>query len=281
MNLTESVTILLLSDLHVGSAFGLFPDKHTLSTGGRASLNTGQRYLLRCWDDLCARLPDKLDYLILNGDTVEGQQYKEQGLTVTEIDPEGQVDAAYTLLAPLAEKATEVYCVAGTGYHVGKGARAEQALGRQLETVRNEWNNPVWPWLLLDIGGVILDIAHAQSGTIRYKSSPLERELQFAQMIAGDLRPDVDLIVRAHVHTYGWHNFDGQLVLSMPAFKLQSDHVKTSKTPNRYVSRLLGGVLLTVTPGLKGRNVRNRAEYIQHETLTYNQPKMRAHKGQV
>jgi len=277
----DDVTILLLSDLQVGSAFGIFPDKHPLSTGGKAALNTGQRYLLRCWDDMCAHLPEKLDYLILPGDMVEGQQYKEMGLGLTEIDPEWQVDAAHTLLAPLAAKATETYCVAGTGYHVGKGARAEQSLGRLLGAVRDEWNSAVWSWLLLDIGGVILDIAHAQSVMLRYKATPLERELQFAQMIDSDLRPDVDLIVRAHVHTYGWHNFDGYLVLSMPAFQLPTTYVKTSKAPNRYVSRLLGGVLLTVTPGRKQRNTRNRAEYIQHEALTYNQPAMRAHKGAV
>lgn len=273
------LTALVLADLHAGSAYALWPRKFKRSTGHVVQLNRGQRYLHKCWDDMLERLPSRLDYLILDGDMIEGQQPKQQARDLTDVDPQWQAMAAKHFLEPLAARATEVRCTMGTDYHGGEQAQWEEWIAQQLGAVPDDWGHHAADWLLLDIGGVQLDVAHALSVAMN-TTYPLERELRFALMI-DDERPDVDVIIRAHTHLYRWLVIDGRLMCGLPAWKLQGRHVRRSRMPNRFYSRLLGSLLLRIYPGRKARNVINREDFIEHEALTYRHPPLKAAKGGV
>ena len=41
--------VLVVSDMHVGSAYGLLPEGFVGSTGAMLNLNMGQEYLWECW----------------------------------------------------------------------------------------------------------------------------------------------------------------------------------------------------------------------------------------
>ena len=281
-DLAHAISILLLGDLHCGSMFGLYPPDFPLSTGGKASLNVAQEFLQECWLDFLARLPKRLDYVVFTGDVTEGKQYKDDGLGVIEPDPECQVNAAVALCRPITERAEEVYVLRGSRYHTGYGGRCERSFGRQLEAQESIPGNHTHPWLLLDVGnGVTFDIAHHQSVTIVNRSMPLERELRFAQIIEGNFRPDADFVVRAHNHSWLWMNIDGRIAASIPAWKFSDDFVRMSKTPNRYVSRLFGAVLVYAFPWLKTPEVRNREDFITKEFLSYPTPELKAVHGGV
>jgi len=272
-------TALLLADLHAGSAYAPWPKKFRRSTGHTVQLNAGQRYLSRCWDDFLERIPKQLDYLILDGDMIEGQQPKQMARDLVDVDPQWQARAAKNLLEPLAARATEVRCTMGTDYHGGEQATWEEWIACQLGAVQDDWGHHAADWLLLNIDGVQLDIAHSQSTAIN-TSMPLERELRYALMI-DDERPDIDMIVRAHTHNYRWLVLDGRITCGLPAWKLQGRHVRRSKTPNRFYSRLLGALLLRIYPGRKRRNTVNREGFIEHEAFTYRHPPLKPSKGGV
>lgn len=277
------LSALVLSDLHVGSAFALFPPRFTLSTGALVGLNVGQQYLYQCWQDFKARLPATLDILVLVGDIIDGQNPREGGADLTEVKPEWQQRAALEFLAPVAERCQAVYAVRGTHYHSGEAGAWEEALAKRLGAVPDPMGNHAPYWHHLDIEGVYLDIAHRQSATIRYGSSMLERELQFMLMRtqAEAVEPD-DLILRGHVHTYRYVNDDGFLAVSCPAWQIPASFVQRSITPNRKRARLFGGLLIKLWPGRKRMSTRNREEFVEIKFLDYNQPALgRLHYGEA
>ena len=178
------------------------------------------------------------------------------------------------LLGPLAERATEVWSARGTPYHTGEVGRWEEQLSRMLGAIPDAYGRHARPWLQLSIDGIVLDIAHRSSVTIRYGQSPLEREIQFMLMrTAGERIAPADLIIRAHAHTWRCQNEDGFLAMALPGWKIPSVYEETSITPNRKRSRLLGGVLLILWPERKRPKVTNRADFIEHKLIWYNRPR--------
>jgi len=266
---------LAIGDVHTGSAYGLFPSGHTLSTGGVSQLNSGQRYLLDCFDHMVGELPPKLDFVAFTGDMVDGLNHKRDALGRVEVDGMWQADAAATLMAPIVKRATKKYCVAGSGYHVGNGAMFEQHFASQIGADETPGGHKVWDWLLLRVANdIVFDIAHHQSYMTVNRSTALEREMRHSELITPDMKDGTDLIIRAHVHSYGFMNLDGQLALSLPAWKLPNPYTKTSKTPNRMLSRLLGAVLIEIYPELKTEDCLNRGEYIKVKPLVYSMPRL-------
>lgn len=273
---SDKITLLVLSDLQVGSAFGVFPEGFTLSTGSVYQLNTGQEYLFECWRHMAERLASP-DILVVNGEATDGLNKKLSGRHRVEPDPKWQVRAALELVRPFAEAASKVYVTKGSDYHTRPGGQDDEDfaghLGK-LGAVPSSKKHFAHDWLLLDIEGVLFDIAHHRSVMIRYESTPGEREVQF-DMMAADLKQGgaSDLIVRSHGHRYVSLNVEGRLYVSTPAWSLQTSYAARSKWPNRWISRLIGGVQVDIYPGLKtGDSRQDRQEFIKVTGLTYPHP---------
>jgi len=264
--------IAIVSDLHVGSRWGLFPKDFQLSTGSTYQLNKGQEYLLACWKHFQGKLPRRFDILIINGDTVEGQGRRLEGRDIIEPDPAWQVRAAVELLTPLAKRAKEVYVTQGTDYHVRPGGQDDEAVAQALGAIPDEAGHHAWDWLLLDVDGVLLDISHHSSTTMRYMTMPGEREIQFARMVADLKGGDADIIIRSHVHHLVVMNVDGDLALTTPAWQLQTRFCRRSRWPNRWLSRLLGGVMLDIEPKRKTGERQDKSEFIHIRPITYPHP---------
>jgi hypothetical protein len=267
------MVIVTIGDLHTGSAFAPFPPDFTNSVGAMVALNRGQQYLLRCWRDFQARIPARFDALLLLGDLIHGKNPKESAAELCEVDPEWQQRAALELLAPIAERAKEVYAVRGSPYHVGEMARWEEQLTKQLGAIPDRMGHHARTWLHLNLRGVLLDVAHRQSVVMVNLLMPLEREMRYALMrtqAEGERPPDI--VIRAHAHTYKWAEVDGMLGLSMPAWKMPSSYVMTSITPNRKRSRLLGSVMLNVRPRRKKAGGVYAGAYIDKDLIWYRTP---------
>lgn len=244
------IKILFLEDLHVGSAFGIMPDGFLTSSGSIYQLNPGQRYLYECWEHMVSGLPKKLDALILNGDVIDGQNMAGEGRRIVEIDPNFQVRAAKQLLKPVASRASRVYMLRGSEYHVGKNGMHEDMLGEILGAVTQSGSQRhIRPWLRLNLNGYRLDVAHRTSVTIRYRSMPLEREISFAAEFSGRTgRPMPNLIYRSHTHWgFGvWNEGQDRMAIHGPAWKLMDEHISTGISPNRSVPFALGGVVVRI-----------------------------------
>lgn len=239
----------LTSDQHVGSAFAMWPAGAKLSSGGTYKPNKGQRYVLRNWQRIAQEIPD-LDVLVFAGDGIDGKQPKERGRYIIEPEPLVQARALVAAAQPYWARIRpggSIYVLRGTGYHDDDDSAMEW-FGAEVGAMPDEAGHHAWDWLLLQCEGVLLDIAHTQSWTMRYQSMPLEREGQFSDM-AG---LQADVIVRAHTHVAHWQYMEGanrlpmRLEVSLPAWQLQTAYAKGSRIPNRMLSRNLGMVVLDV-----------------------------------
>jgi hypothetical protein len=144
-----------------------------------------------------------------------------------------------------------VYVNRGSRYHVGKGARDEEYLSHFLDSRRGSDRRRTRPWLHLNVGDVLVDAAHHQSFTIRYRSMPLEREISFFIERMGRMRqpiPERVFIIRSHVHgTLRTYEESGFLAVSTPSWKLQDDFAAMSRIPNRVFSEHIGAVGFRIT----------------------------------
>jgi hypothetical protein len=144
-----------------------------------------------------------------------------------------------------------IYASRGSRYHVGKGARDEECLGHFLDSRRGPDRRWTRPWLHLNVGDVLVDAAHHQSFTIRYRSMPLEREIGFFIERMGRMRqptPERVLIIRSHVHgTLRIYEESGFMAVSTPSWKRQDDFAAMSRTPNRTFPERIGSVGFRIT----------------------------------
>ena len=274
----KKLTGVILSDTHVGSAFGIFPRGFRGSTGSEIILNKGQEYLLECFDWILEKMPKRLDFLIFNGDIADGIGKKDDGRWRVEPDTDFQVLAAKALFLrgkpPLLNRAKKKYVSRGSAYHSGTGSYLDEMFAREIGAEVDRMGHYASSWRILSCEGIDIDISHHRSVNIRYEASQGERELQFDRMAADIKDGSSDLIARSHGHRYVKLNVDGDLFVATPPLCLQTDFAKMSRFPNRYLSRVIGAVRVDLYPELKVDGIQNKEEYVKITGLVRPHPKI-------
>ena len=241
---------LAIGDTHTLGACGLSPRGWVTNAGNRIELNRAQNYLIDCFDHLGETLPRHIDSLFLVGDMMEGMNFFDKGIELSEVDENWQVRGAEELLRPIVERVghtqngnKSIIGVAGSKYHGRKEGMLIRMLGGQP---KGRHYAPFWrEFQFKDNPRVLFDLAHAQGYFLRYKSTPMAREIGFKYERQGRIRgvlPDEVVIIRAHVHQYGEWVERGATVVTLPAFKVQDDFAKGGRTPNRTIPDTLGAV---------------------------------------
>lgn len=265
-------TGLAIGDLHSGSQFAPFPDGFQTSYNAVYKPNIGQEYVNRCLVDMAASLPP-LDFIILGGDMIDGQQPADEARYLCEPDPIWQARAAYELLAPILAKLKsggKVFALEGTDYHDGISGSAAEGLAERCNAEPGPDGHFAWPWLRLDVDGVVLDCAHRLSYFLRYRATALEREQGFIAEQNG-WSGNVDAIVRFHTHSEYLCLQQGlKIAIAVPGWQMQTHYAKRSLSPNRLISRWLGSVLLNVDASWRERG----QAVVQPTPLLYAHPKM-------
>jgi hypothetical protein len=239
---------LSISDTHVLHACGLAPRGYVTNAGNKIELNRAQNYLYDCFTHLLDSVPPYLDSLFLVGDMMEGKNFFDSGVELSEVDEDWQVRGAEELFKPLAERVSRnkdgnrrIYALGGSKYH----GRKEGQLVRMLEgQPKGEHYAPFWREIQVN-DRVMFDVAHSQGYFLRYKSTSLAREIGFKYERQGRVRgrlPEEVVIVRAHVHQYGVWMEKGATCVSLPAFKVQDQFAQGGRTPNRTIPDTLGAV---------------------------------------
>lgn len=260
-------TIVAIGDVHVGDRFALAPPDFQTSLGTTYILNRGQSYLLDCFEHMQKQLPKRFDILLINGDVIQGTR---RARDIWEPDDVFQARAAVALLKPLARRARKTYITRGTLWHSGEGNLAEELVGEALGAEKWE-SSYCHPWLHLNLDDVKLDIGHAQSVMTRYRTSSLDREIQFAPLIK-EWGGGADLIVRSHSHHFLFVNIEGKLALSLPGWQLQNVFLQLSKLPSRNFPKFLGAARINIWPKRKGGGQQDAGEYIAISPMLYPHP---------
>jgi hypothetical protein len=156
----------VISDLHCGSTVGLLPSDFATLEGNPIHLNPVQEWLLGCWSDLHDNwLPSVVRgepyLLILNGDLIEGNHHRTY--QIISPDTRDHVEAAISILKPVAAKAAATAVVAGTECHTGT---REHTIARALGAVP-DGDRPAWDRLDVTLAGVRMIFRHHVTTSIR------------------------------------------------------------------------------------------------------------------
>lgn len=204
--ISKNKIVMVLSDLHVGSTVGLWPNGFVSNEGNLIGQNKFQAWLWECWQDMLQwsdKIISKQPFeLVLNGDLVDGIHHRT--LQVMTPDPGDQVDAVKAVLEPLVASAARLHLIKGTECHTRND---EVRIGRAL----NGSKDPVtgqhaWDSLDLKVNGVLYNFMHHIGTTARSYLEASAHSIALGNLShtrARAKQPVPDIIVRGHRHRHG------------------------------------------------------------------------------
>jgi hypothetical protein len=206
-------SIIVISDLHVGSTVGLCPPQVSVVDRGTYECNKFQEALYHYWQDFWkifvprAVKGSKKVVLIINGDVIDNVHHETVNILSNSI--EVQESAAVSILNGIRSlcpvKIHEIYMVAGTEAHAGRAAESERRIAKAIGAIPDETgeHTPYQRWL--DVDGTIVHFAHTigTTSSAAYESSAPMRELVASMVEAAQWgRPMPDILVRSHRHRF-------------------------------------------------------------------------------
>lgn len=239
-----------VSDLHCGSTYGMLPEGFVTFEGIPKLQNIGQKYLWECWLHFTTLVEDwNPDFVIVNGDDVDGMQDKQRGAELCLGNWKDQRDACIKTLKPLraATKRAVWLFTMGTAYHTGHFSEAEEDIAEAMEA--SPYSGPGGGKLCHDVAtlkiddGVIIEAAHHISFASVYRSTPLEKEAQATwHDVVNNEAPLPDLQIRSHVHNYSQLEQGKQLMVTTPCWQLQNRFPRKSSV-HRNIPHI-GGIFI-------------------------------------
>ena len=204
--------VLAISDLHCGSTVGITPPKWFK--------NDYHKKLWAWYVRLCAQL-QPINTLIVNGDAIDGKGQKSGGTEQLTADRNEQAEMAFEVIK--ATKAKQIVMTYGTPYHTGADEDWEDVV---LNYVRDRTHVPVRISAdeSVSVNGLIFDVKHYVGGSqVPYgRFTAVSREkMQNILWSRRGQRADADVILRAHVHYFGYCGVPGDkyLCITMPALQ--------------------------------------------------------------
>jgi len=128
--------ILVVSDLHVGSATAICTEHPVISDLGTTyNPNSMQRGLLRAWKDMIKDLHGPIDLLVVNGECIDGANVKQVGQQSWTTNLEDQMLDAKKLIEMIPYK--KVLLLRGSNYHDQvDGTNLEEVMASKLRNVQ-------------------------------------------------------------------------------------------------------------------------------------------------
>lgn len=257
-------TVVVLSDLHCGSTFGLLPPGLLAHDQNPMALNPVQEWLWACWLDATGRwLPSVVGAdryaLVLNGDLVEGVHHGTKEIVSAEVaDHQAAAMAALGHLKP-----AKTYVVEGTEVHSNN---REHGIAAALKAVPDpDTGKRAWPRLTLTVAGTRCCFFHHISTTSRawLEASALGIYLANEQLEAARAGEPLPAVMGcAHRHRWGYYEGAGGLAFVTPPWQLCT----------RYARRVVPSA--RTRPGMVVLDWRDRrdGELPEKHVITYGAP---------
>lgn len=251
-------TVLVLSDLHCGSIFGMLPPKFKTSDDRIVGQNAGQKYLWNCWVWLIDYLKDMpLHAVVVNGDVVDGKQKAQEATELVLPIIEDQAHAAEQTLKFLKDGLSfhpQWYFTQGTEYHSGKAGREEEVVARNMGATpylgagTGRYCREV---LDLEIDGVVCNFQHgASTSSGLYRATAPDREGIWSALAGKEHKlPRADVVVRGHVHHFVHVEHPSKHIVFCPCWELQTRFMRKHSAYRMLPD--IGAVLLFVEPEVK------------------------------
>jgi len=187
--------VLICSDSHSGNKVGLTPPSwwHRCDQGD--GFHEQRKALWREFKDMVTAIMP-VDVLVLNGDLVDGTQYRSDGLDLTVAQPQLQAEMAADCFDWIVGE-PDIFVVSGTEYHVGSANCGDM---RVAELLAAEYEHR----LFLEVEGVTFDVRHFIGGSSiphGRATAVMKEKLWNTLWTERQVLPDIDVVVRSHVHT--------------------------------------------------------------------------------
>ncbi len=198
--------IALVSDLHVGSIYGLFPENYVMRDGNTIGLNEGQKKILGYFKDFVKTCKDfKTDTVFIVGDIISGVNWKELGRAMLPCDMDEQIKACAELLK-LFGKEVKLCVWGGTPYHNSRELSAEEKL---VDTLKKDGYNSQYMGqvtvcrLISEPKERLAFVAHEASSSMMYPETSMGRDIMFfLEGRALEKLPKIDIVIRGHRHSW-------------------------------------------------------------------------------
>jgi hypothetical protein len=273
----QEACVLVVSDLHCGSIYGMLPPGFQTSDGKTLGQNPGQAYLWKCWQFLCdrvAKLP--VAAVVVNGDVIDGRQQAQRGTELALPMIEDQSAAAEAALAHLKAalgSRPKFYFTQGTEYHDAKAGREVEVVARALSATpysglgTGRYCREV---LDLEIDGVVCNFAHgiSVSGGLYRATSP-DREAVWSALAGKEGKmPRADALVRSHAHYFVHVEHQTKHAVICPAWQLQTRFMRKNSVYRMIPD--IGAILLWID----GEAKRRREDGVFVEKILFDLPKI-------
>ena len=244
----------LISDTHVGSMFGLFPEEYELKhaeddAANIIRANAGQLAILKHWKYFMGEVCDEngVDTVIHLGDAVEGENPKGKGAGLILNRLDNQKEAFRQLIRPYI-KGRQFFIVSGSHYHESESVDVHQAIANELKNgdrLHSRYAGVIRN-LIVDVNGTekTLNIGHAM-GCAENAATTISNEglsLALAEAVAS--YPRVHIVARGHIHRY-MHTDNGYTHgVVVPSWKAFDPFFKGNLLRSGLKQGVIGGVLL-------------------------------------
>lgn len=193
--------LLIISDTHCGHAAGLTPpDFDTRPPEGFGSksysLWQDRRHAWRWYSKLCAEL--KPDALLVNGDAIDGDGKRTKRVEYVTLDIQTQCDMAEACIKETG--APRIFMSYGSPYHVGVTQNEENRIARAVDAEEIGYKG----WIHLGGKKKISYRHHIGRSTIPHgRATSIFKSAYWDKIWAIRKEyPDVELVIRSHVHYY-------------------------------------------------------------------------------
>jgi len=188
----KKTRIVVISDMHVGSIYGLAP----LDDVPQNKQSPFLLWVNEKWLEFCKKYNNP-DYLLLAGDLTDGSGIKNLGVDAICTNLDEQEFMACKLLKFIIGSNTKIYGVNGSGYHCGQG-QATNLDRRITERLHGEFKGSVF---VFDIGEEKIQVAHVASSSMINPLTGILREIRLSKEDAQKRKTkSPTIIVRGHLH---------------------------------------------------------------------------------
>jgi len=226
----SSKSVLIVSDMHVGSTMAICSPEPTMSDlGSPWTPNELQKELFRKWEECIDEIQQKPELLVENGEPCDGANKKNAGQQTWSSNLGDQLDDAKILLDMIPHKA--ISFVRGSNYHTTQeGTNFEELIAKTMPKIKpyKSWGGTGYTdyYLLAEMNGVHFNFTHhvGFNKWAAYRTTAIAREMA-GMVFERDKMGKADIIVRSHVHYFVHVEFTHTHGFTTPAWKFPDAHL--------------------------------------------------------
>ena len=226
-----SKIVIPTGDFHIGSKGSItlpevITDADIPSKKEIIPANETQKEIIKIYERLCDQYPHP-DLLILNGDLVDGRNYKESGLGLWSSDVEVQAKVFAELISWL--KPRKIIGTSGSPYHSDKNPNMDATAIEKCRTLGRKKGIFRQGYVSANVNGCRMHARHkitVSKSTWQYRATPLGKA-RVLSVLAEDKYGIYKLLFHSHAHYFMYVGDSSGLSMVLPCWKVYDPFVDT------------------------------------------------------